>query len=368
MTNTESRAQNVRRRTLDGPDEKNGGARKGTGGTDSPSALTRRRIRRAAVLVTLVVAGCLIAALLVLVPRGSIGPPVVKEPPPSALPERVVGGYWMKWRESNSVRLADIDPRYNVVYVSFAEGAQGTGALQFRQTAQPPEQFAEDLATLRARGQRVILSIGGKHGYVDMSTPQRRQQMVDSLIRIHREEVPFDGIDWDIEYVPFDVDAALEVSAALKEHFGPNLAITLAPPGGDRNDYKEMARRLGDDLGYIGVQYYDYPAPDQTERLAGVQHRTRELQTVYGIPADKIVIGMAVVDENTDRYAGADTTHYWTLDSSLQGWEELNKEFPGLRGVYLWEISGDAHLGGAWVANLAPAVGPNGQGAPASPR
>lgn len=284
-----------------------------------------------------------------------------REPAPVALPERVVGGYWMKWRESDSVRLADVDTGYNVIYLAFAQGREGSGALHFNQTAQPAEQFAADVETVRSRGQRLILSIGGEDGYVDMSTPERREQMVDSLIRIHREEVPYDGIDWDIETATVDVEAAYEVSRALKDHFGSDLAITLAPPGSTRDDYKELARRLGEDLSYIGIQYYEYPTETAEERIGGARHHTQELVEQYGIPADKIVIGMMVVDEDTGQYAPAGPSRFWTVQSSQEGWRFLQERFPDLRGVYLWEISGDARLGGAWVQSLAPEVAAAGE-------
>lgn len=318
-----------------------------------------RRPGRGLLLVLAAVAVCLALVVLLLprvTDRGLPGVPP-EEPPPLSMPDRVVGGYWMKWHNSHSIRLADVDPRYNVVYLAFAVGQPGTGALHFRQSAQPQAQFREDVATLHGRGTRLILSIGGEDGHVDLSTPQSRQELVDSLIRIHHDEVPFDGIDWDIEAVPIDVDGALEVSHQLKQHFGPQFAITLAPPGGDRQEYKVLAQRLGDDLDYIGVQYYDYPTASQAERLSGVEHRTRELIDTYGIPPHKIVIGMAVVDARSREYhTGDGSGRLWTVESSLEGWNQLHDRFPGLRGVYLWEVSTDARLGGRWIASVAPEV------------
>ena len=312
----------------------------------------RARKWRRAVLVLAVAAALLVGVGLL---QRTVRLPDA-EPRPVALPERVVGGYWMKWQESDSIRLADVDPRYNVVYLAFAQGREGTGALHFDQTAQPDEQFEQDVRTVRGRGQRLILSIGGEAGYVDMSTPQRRQEMVDSLIRIHREEVPFDGIDWDVETSAVDVEAAYEVTRELKDRLGPDLAVTLAPPGPSRNDYKDLARRLGDDLSYIGIQYYEYPTQTEQERIGGARHHTQELIEEYGIPADKIVIGMMVVDEDTGQYAPGGVSRFWTVQSSQEGWKQIQENFPELRGVYLWEVSGDARLGGAWVANVAPQV------------
>lgn len=328
-------------------------------GANGPGPSRRRRFRRTG-LVLGVVAICL-GLVVLLLPRvldnGLPGQSTFSEPAPLSMPDKVLGGYWMKWHSSNSVRLADIDPRYNVVYLAFAMGQHGTGALHFRQSVQPQNQFRADVETLHDRGTRIVLSIGGQDGYVDLSTPQRRQEMVDSLIRIHREEVPFDGIDWDIEAVPLDVEGAVEVSRQLKAHFGPDFAITLAPPGGDRAEYQVLAQQLGDDLDYIGVQYYDYPTSSQAERLSGVQHRTRELIDKYGISENQIVIGMAVVDEGSRRYATGDgPSHLWTVESSLEGWNQLQAQYPGLRGVYLWEISSDARLGGSWVNGLAGEV------------
>lgn len=318
----------------------------------SPRRGARRWRRRILIALALVVA--LLVGLGILQRTGHLPTP---EPRPAPLPEQVVGGYWMKWDESNSVRLADVDPRYNVIYLAFAQGREGTGALHFNQSAQPDEQFAEDLKTVRARGQRLILSIGGEAGYIDMSTPERRQEMVDSLIRIHREEVPYDGIDWDVETQTLDVENTYQVTRAVKDHLGDNLAVTLAPPGSSRDDYKELARRLGDDLSYIGIQYYEYPTDSQQERIGGARHHTEELIEKYGIPAERIVIGMMVIDEDNDgQYVPDGPSRFWTVQSSQEGWQYLRESFPGLRGVYLWEISGDARLGGQWIQNMAPLV------------
>ena len=283
-----------------------------------------------------------------------------REPAPVALPERVVGGYWMKWSNSRSVRLADVDQRYNVIYLSFAQGRSGTGALHFNQAAQSQAQFTQDVATVRARGQRVIMSIGGEGGHIDLSSQQRRQQMLDSLIQMRENEVVFDGIDWDIEQAVIDADGMHWVSMQLKQRYGQNFAITAAPQG-HRVEYKQFAQRMGSNLDFIGIQYYEYPTETAEERIGGARHHTQELVEQYGIPADKIVIGMMVVDEDTGQYAPAGPSRFWTVQSSQEGWRFLQERFPDLRGVYLWEISGDARLGGAWVQNLAPEVAAAGE-------
>ena len=76
----------------------------------------------------------------------------------------ITGVYFGSWDEWKG-RLKDIDPRYNVVYLAFADpngklgvdGLNGTG-LNF---TSPVEVVRADIKELRNRGVTVMLSVGG---------------------------------------------------------------------------------------------------------------------------------------------------------------------------------------------------------------
>lgn len=274
---------------------------------------------------------------------------------PMKLPAKVVGGYWMKWSNSRSVRLANVDQRYNVIYLSFAQGRSGTGALHFNQGAQSQAQFTQDVATVRARGQRVIMSIGGEGGHIDLSSQQRRQQMLDSLIQMRENEVVFDGIDWDIEQAVIDADGMHWVSMQLKQRYGQNFAITAAPQG-HRVEYKQFAQRMGSNLDFIGIQYYDYSEPSQASRCNSVQHRTNELINNYQVDPSRIGIGNRVQDYS-ERYVGdSGASNWWSVNGAKNCWNTMEAKYPSLRGAYVWELSMDNRAGGRWINEVGAAV------------
>lgn len=273
---------------------------------------------------------------------------------PMPLPSKVVGGYWMKWNGS-SRPLAQTDTKYNVIYLSFAQGRSGTGALSFGQDVQSQTSFKQDVTTVRARGQRVIMSIGGEGGKVDLSTQQRRQELLDSLIQMRANEVTFDGIDWDIEQSTIDAQGMYWVSMQLKQRYGADFAITAAPQG-HRVEYKQWAQLMGNNLDFIGIQFYDYTESSQSSRCNSVQSRTNELISNYGVNPSKIGIGFRVQDYSGNYVGDSGSSMWWSINGAKNCWNTTEAKYPTLRGAYVWEIELDRKAGGRWINEVGPVV------------
>lgn len=273
---------------------------------------------------------------------------------PLGLPEKIVGGYWMKWSDSDSDPLATVPESFNTIYLAFAQGSTGTGEVVFDQGVQSQDSFRRDVDAVRARGQRVLLSIGGEGGVVDLSSDDRREEFVES-VRALRQEFPFDGIDWDVEGQELHVDNMAWASQRLKDAFGDGFAITMAPQG-HVDEYRELAEALGDDLDFTAIQYYDYPEDSQAARIATVERRTQELIEDHGLVPSQIGIGMRVHDEQGEYVRDGTPSRWFSLSGSKQAWLALEATYPDLRGVFLWEIAADRELGSRWARDVAPHV------------
>lgn len=277
-----------------------------------------------------------------------------KPPPGSApipFPEKAVGGYWMKWK-GDSPPLGQVDTRFNVIYLAFALGGDG-GGLQWDQQVQTQASFLSDINKCRAGGQRILLSIGGQDGNVDISTESARQAVFDSIISIARE-FPLDGIDWDLEGSTMNSKNAVAnlvwISRRCKAYFGLNFAITMAPPGGPiATKYRQAAKELGPDLTAIGQQLYDYPAT-QVGRQRDVLDVVTTLRGTYGLKTSQIMIGMRSITDSGAYQSDSGTSNFWSTSSVADQVSTMKTAYTGFRGYYVWEIGSEARLGNRWVA------------------
>lgn len=182
-----------------------------------------------------------------------------------------------------------------------------------------------ELARLRARGCKVIVSIGGMHNVVDFSNTS---WVTSGLQYIWNDIGGFDGIDFDMEANMPTAAQHVAVAQAAKAAFGSNLIVTCVPGGGNIEPYYAVAKALNDAgcLDEIGQQFYE--SKTQITYSSGV--RTRIQQAInLGIPASKISVGMMI---------GTNLTFYWTLAQCQSYMQAAKNEF-GVTKCYIWEQS-----------------------------
>lgn len=236
---------------------------------------------------------------------------------PQGLPAKVQALYHMMWSNSGSPLLRNTPSQVNVVNLSFLQGDKpqmvGWGS-------QSEASFIADAAALRARGVRIVASVGGAGGQVNLAN---RETFVQGVMELNAK-VPLDGLDWDIEGgTPMAAADVVWISKRLKQLRGDKFAITMAPNGSNIDQYRAIAVQLQANgaLDMIGQQFYD--AVVSKEAAKG---RIAQL-VAAGIPESKIGIGMMV--------GTADT--YWTVEECLAAVQFIKATYPGLRGGYLWE-------------------------------
>jgi hypothetical protein len=235
---------------------------------------------------------------------------------PMAYPTKAVAIYNMMWSTSGSPKLSLLPANANVVNLAFAQGNPPT---LVGWASQGEASFIADAKALRAQGVRVVVSVGGAGGSVNVGN---RQAFVDSIMAINAK-LPLDGLDWDIEGGSMNQSDVVWISTELKRQRGSGFAITMAPNGSNVDAYINVAVALNNAgaLDMIGQQFYD--AVVSYDAALG---RINQMINA-GIPENKVGIGMMVGDAAT----------YWTVDECVAAVNYLKGRHPNLRGGYLWE-------------------------------
>lgn len=204
-------------------------------------------------------------------------PPVLSPTPqPTPQNQEVVGsaskhvlaGYWQDFvNHALPLPLAAVPRGYNLVDVAFAAAdAQHDGGVTF--TLSPAlghalggyttAQFTEDIATLHARGQRVLISVNAAGGAVSINSPSTAANFANSINGLMRT-YGFDGVDIDFEN-GIDVASVAQALRALAV-LHPGVVITLAPQAGDMQSatgaYFQLALSIKSILTIAFTQYYN---------------------------------------------------------------------------------------------------------------
>lgn len=125
--------------------------------------------------------------------------------PPSVVPNHVVGGYWPKYQADTS--LADIDPKYNIVWLFQAGpvgGQPGTdGSIAWADDGGDTwgaAYYHDAVQALRAAGTTVIFTIGGGGAYIKLDTLEKTNNCLASIYDIIDNQLGgVDGLDFNLE-------------------------------------------------------------------------------------------------------------------------------------------------------------------------
>ena len=163
----------------------------------------------------------------------------------SSVPKHVLVGYWHNFENgSGTIKLRDVSDNWDVINLSFGEPTSVTsGDIQFKPFNATEEEFKSDVKYLQSKGKKVLLSIGGQNGQVQLKDAAARNKFVSSVSNII-DTYGLDGLDIDFEghslYLdPGDKDfknpttpVIVNLISALKEleaKYGDNFMLTMAP-------------------------------------------------------------------------------------------------------------------------------------------
>lgn len=165
----------------------------------------------------------------------------------AAVSSKTIVGYWHNFDNgSGFIKLRDVSPKFDVINVSFSEPTSGVtnGTIGFTPYNYTDTDFKADVAYLQSQGKKVIISIGGQNGQVQLPNAGARDNFVNSVIAII-EKYGFNGLDVDFEGHSLYLNAGdsdlknpttpviVNLIAALRtinNHFGTdNFYLTMAP-------------------------------------------------------------------------------------------------------------------------------------------
>ena len=250
-------------------------------------------------------------------------------------PAKTVSVYKMMW-SVNGPNIGTISTGVNCVRIAFG---QGDPPALVGWGAQGQSSFLSEMAVMRARGVRFILSVGGSGGALN---PANRAGFLSGVANIRSQMGGvLDGLDWDIEAAAMNTSDTLYLSQQLKAAYGAGFAITFVPNGGNVGQYlpAAVACQNAGVLDEYGQQFYD--AVVSVGAAAG---RIQEAINA-GIPVAKISVGMMIAND----------AQHWTNAQCYSNMQSLMGQFPGLQRAYLWEA---ARAGTAqWVTDMRALIG-----------
>jgi chitinase len=284
-------------------------------------------------------------------------------------------GYWQDFTNgAMPLTLAAVPSSYNLIAVAFGNSTSTPGQVTFSVDSglaaalggYSQAQFISDIKTLHARGQKVILSVGGQNGTVSVSDAASASEFASSVSSILRQ-YGFDGVDIDLEngVNPTFMASALE---QLSSDVGPSLIITMAPQTVDTqsagSDYFQLALNIKGILTMINTQYYNSGTmngcdgnvyAEATENFmtalacTELQGGLAASQVGLGLPATPSAAGggyisPAIVNDALDCLAARANCGSFVPQAAA----------PGLRGVMTWSINWDASSGYGFADTVAP--------------
>ncbi|WP_253294613.1 chitinase [Anaerocolumna aminovalerica] len=191
-------------------------------------------------------------------------------------------GYWHNFDNGLTpvMALRNVSTKWDVINVAFADIA-GDGTVSFTPFNATDTSFSSDVSYLKGLGKKVVLSLGGQNGALNLPDGAAKTRFINSLISTI-DKYGFSGVDIDIETGIFlgggDTDfknpttpTIVNLIEAMKDitaRYGSSFTLSMAPEvayvqggitayGGPWGAYLPIIYGLKDKLTYIHVQHYN---------------------------------------------------------------------------------------------------------------
>jgi chitinase len=310
---------------------------------------------------------------------------------------KIIVGYWHNFDNgSTNIRLKDISSKYDVIQVAFAEpvGGPTTGNMAFTPYNATVAEFKSDIATLKAQGKKVLISIGGANGTVDLADGTAKQNFINTMKSII-STYGFDGMDLDLEGSSLSLNGGdtnfrspttpkivnlIDATRQILNAYGSSFILTMAPEtayvqggfaayGGPWGAYLPVIYALRDRMTYLHVQHYNTGSVEGLDGKAYAQgtadfHVAMAEMLLQGFPVgrnssnvfpalrpDQVIIGLPASPQAA---GGGYTTpanvqkalDYLIKGKSFGGTYVLRQAsgYSGFKGLMTWSINWDKYF------------------------
>lgn len=371
----------------------------------APSRFRSRPGRRRGRLRASLAAGVLAAVGLFASPvTESAAAPAPGTPTGAAIPEHALVGYLHTSFANGSgyTRLADVPDSWDIIDLAFGEPTSPTsGDIRFSlcprsecPNVETKDEFKAAVKAKQAQGKKVLISIGGQNGQVQLSTTAARDKFVSSVSAII-DEYGLDGLDIDLEGHSLSLNAGdtdfrnprtpvivnlISAVKTLKAKYGQDFVLTMAPEtffvqlgyqrygsgqwGGDprAGAYLPVIHALRNELTLLHVQDYnsgpvmgldnqyhqmggaDFPIAMTDMLLTGFPVGGNTGNIFPALPPEKVAIGMPA-----SPLAGNGHVPPGEVNKALNcltkgtdcGSYRPHGTWPALRGLMTWSINWD---------------------------
>ncbi|MFF9364303.1 chitinase [Streptomyces griseoluteus] len=308
---------------------------------------------------------------------------------------------------SGYTRMADVPDSWDVIDLAFGEPTSVTsGDIRFNRCpvsecpgVESDADFKAAIKAKQAAGKKVLISIGGQNGQVQLTTTAARDAFVASVSKII-DQYGLDGLDIDFEGHSLSLNTGdtdfrnpttpvivnlISALKTLKAKYGSRFVLTMAPEtffvqngyqfygsgkwGGQDprcGAYLPVIHALRDDLTLLHVQDYNsgpiMGLDNQYHSMGGADfHIAMTDMLLTGFPVagdagnvfpplrpDQVAIGMpASVNAGNGHVAPAEVTK--TLDCLTKktncGSYPTHGTWPALRGLMTWSVNWDRFAG-----------------------
>lgn len=313
-------------------------------------------------------------------------------------------GYWLGGNGGSTKTLAQADPGWDVINVSFIETKGNTYTANLNMdlknvyAGNDEEQkaaFIADIQALQAQGKKVVISCGGQNGVVHINNANERDTFLNGIIAIV-SEYGFDGFDVDFEgssiaCMNTDKIGNLQTQQSinleyilreLKSTFGDDFIISAAPEycyvqggaisTGNFGAFLPFLDAIRDILTYIHPQYYNGFNGDfswlQPSANAGAPFTQVYSAEGYVRLSEMLITGFVTMDKGTFNGLRADQVVFGVpscdgagngaqpVSTYAQALSTLIAKYPTFRGIMTWSIGWDETHSNNFVNAIKPVI------------
>lgn len=290
--------------------------------------------------------------------------------------QHILTGYWQNFvNGASKLKVRDIPDQYDIIVLAFAEmDPQNPGGVTFNVDSAlsaalggyTNAELIADIQAKQAQGKKVIISIGGELGNIDLNNASPNvTNFVNSMYGIITQ-YGLDGIDIDLEH-GMNVPNLTNAIRQLKQKVGNDFVLTMAPQTIDmqspNTSYMQLYNNLKDITTVMNVQYYNSGcmlgrdgkcySQGTVDFLTALSDLTLQWvspsQLGLGVPATSSAAGGGYVSPTVVNNA----LNCLATGNNCGSYKPVAK-YPDIRGAMTWSINWDATTNYALAKTVRP--------------